>query len=140
MKSSLTRLTLGVAATTLVSVGASAERPANLANTVWTLQANLEAEQLVITTQGGPGAPGATNCRTIRGEVRGIAPVNGLYCPASGRIILVHKNVTTDVPVRLFSGYVSDQVTGQLLHMAGTMTVLNPAFGDLGEYNFSATR
>jgi hypothetical protein len=31
-------------------------------------------------------------------------------------------------------------VIGQPLYMAGTMTVLAIAFGDLGEYNFSATR
>jgi hypothetical protein len=35
---------------------------------------------------------------------------------------------------------VSDEVSGQPLHMAGTMTVLAIAFGDLGEYNFSATQ
>jgi hypothetical protein len=38
------------------------------------------------------------------------------------------------------AGNVSDDVTGQPLYMAGTMTVLFSAFGDLGEYNFSATR
>jgi hypothetical protein len=41
---------------------------------------------------------------------------------------------------RVFTGNVSDDVIGQTLYMAGTMTVLDAAFGDLGEYNFSATR
>jgi hypothetical protein len=40
----------------------------------------------------------------------------------------------------LGAGNVSDDVIGQPLHMAGTMTVLDAAFGDLGEYNFSARR
>jgi len=42
--------------------------------------------------------------------------------------------------VRIFTGNVSDEVVGETLYMAGTMTVLDAAFGDLGEYNFSATQ
>jgi hypothetical protein len=44
-----------------------------------------------------------------------------------------------DFVVRVFTGSVSDVVAGQPLQMAGTVTVLISAFGDLGEYNFSAT-
>jgi hypothetical protein len=60
--------------------------------------------------------------------------------PATGRIHFQHKNLGSGNAVRIFTGNVSDDVIGQTLYMAGTMTVLDAAFGDLGEYNFSATR
>jgi hypothetical protein len=40
----------------------------------------------------------------------------------------------------VFTGNVSDDVSGQTLYMGGTVAVDDPAFGDLGETNFSATR
>ncbi len=133
---------LGALATALLSVAgtASAERPANIANTIWTLQTNRDAVQLVITTQGGPGAPGAATCRNINGDIGNVAHIRGWYCPASGRIHFVHRNLDSGDAVRVFSGNVSDEVPGMPLYMAGTMTVLFSAFGDLGEYNFSAFR
>ncbi|MBP7777290.1 MAG: hypothetical protein KA371_09195 [Acidobacteria bacterium] len=124
----------------LAAATVSAARPANLANTTWTLQVNGSIEPLTITTQGGAGAPGAANCRAITGAIRNLAEVRGWYCPSTGRIHLVHTNMDSNRPVRVFTGNVSDDVSGQLLHMAGTMTVLNSAFGDLGEYNFSASQ
>jgi hypothetical protein len=116
---------------------ASAERPANIANTTWALQTNVDVTTLVITSQGGPGAPGAANCRHINGDIGNVAHVRGMYCPSTGKIILVHRNLGSGDAVRLFVGSVSDDVPGQPLFMAGTMTVLISAFGDLGEYNFS---
>jgi hypothetical protein len=116
-----------------------AARPANLAGTTWTVQANRDVVQLVITTQGGAGAPGAATCRHINGSI-GIAPIKGWYCPASGRIHFQHRNLASGNAERVFTGNVSDDVIGQTLYMAGSMTVLDPVFGDLGEYNFSATR
>ena len=134
---------IAVAAAAFLAAGtASAERPANLAGTTWTLQTNRDAVQLVIETQSGPGAPGAETCRHISG-VLGDGPritVRGWYCQATGRIHFVHRNLDSGDAVRVFTGNVSDDVTGQTLYMAGTMTVLAIAFGDLGEYNFSATR
>ena len=41
--------------------------------------------------------------------------------------------------VRVFTGNVSDDVPGETLYMAGTVSVFDAAFGDYGEYNFSAT-
>ena len=118
----------------------SAERPATIARTTWTLQTNRDVGTLVINTQGGPGAPGAANCRTIRGELgSNDVQIQGFYCPSTGRIHFVHKNLGNGNTVRVFTGNVSDNVPGQTLHMAGTMTVLFSEFGDLGEYNFSAT-
>jgi hypothetical protein len=144
MKSSFKSLAFGVAAAALFAAGsASAERPASLAGTTWTVQTNRDAVQLVIETQGGPGAPGAVNCRTINGHFNISAPeiaIRGWYCPSTGRIHFVHRNLASGDAVRVFTGNVSDNVIGQTLYMAGTMTVLISAFGDLGEYNFSATR
>ncbi len=138
------RSTLAIAAAALLAAGnAFAERPANIANTTWTLQTNRDSTQLFIDTQGGAGAPGASNCRSIRG-VLGTPPpeivVTGWYCPSTGRIHLVHRNLDSDIAVRVFTGNVSDNVVGEPLYMAGTMTVLFSVFGDLGEYNFSGVK
>ncbi len=131
------------AVVSLTTYAAAAAPPANLGNTTWTLQANRDSVQLIINSQSGPGAPGAATCRVINGEL-GIAPptilVHGWYCPSTGRIHFVHKNVGSGNAVRVFTGNVSDDVPGQTLYMAGTMTVLAVAFGDYGEYNFSATQ
>jgi hypothetical protein len=141
MTSALNIFKFGVAALALLAAThAAAERPATLAGTTWTLQTNRDAVQLVITTQGGAGAPGALNCQHINGDIGNVAHIQGWYCPASGRIHFQHKNLGSGNAVRVFTGNVSDDVIGQPLYMAGTMTVLDAAFGDLGEYNFSATR
>jgi hypothetical protein len=133
-----------VAAAALLAAGnATAERPANLAGTTWTVQTNRDVVQLVIETQGGPGAPGAATCRTINGHFNISTPeigIRGWYCPSTGRIHFVHRNLDSGDAVRVFTGNVSDNVIGQPLYMAGTMSVLISPFGDLGEYNFSATR
>lgn len=130
------------AAATLVSGSAWAQRPADLRGTTWTMQVNRDAAQLVINTQGGPGAPGAAECRGLNANLSTTPniKVTGWYCPSTGRIHLVHRNLDSDIAVRVFTGNVSDEVIGQPLYMAGTMTVLISAFGDLGEYNFSAAK
>ena len=138
---SLKTVTLAAAAAIFLAAGtASAARPANIAGTPWTLQTNLDTGTLVITTQGGPGAPGAATCRSINGNFGGTVQIRGWYCPSTGRIHFVHRNRGSGQAVRVFTGNVSDDIVGQTLHMAGTVTVLASAFGDLGEYNFSATR
>jgi hypothetical protein len=140
MKRTLT-ITLALATAIVIGAGtAHAERPANIARTTWTLQVNLDVVTLIIETQGGPGAPGAAQCRHINGNLNDTnITIRGWYCPATGRIHFVHRNLGSDNAVRVFTGNVSDNVAGQRLQMAGTMTVLISAFGDLGEYNFSAT-
>lgn len=143
MKKSKTLRFAAAAAALLVAGAASAERPANLAGTTWTVQTDRDLVQLVIETQGGAGAPGAATCRTVQGHFNINAPeisIRGWYCPATGRIHFVHRNLGNGNAVRVFTGNLSDDVLGQPLHMAGTMTVLDAAFGELGEYNFSATR
>jgi hypothetical protein len=94
---------------------------------------------LVITNQGGPGAPGASKCRLILGTI-GIAPVRGYYCPGDGVVHILHNNASTGTTVRDFTGITSqDPVTGAM-HMAGTLNVLVSAFGDLGPLPFTATK
>jgi hypothetical protein len=127
-------------AASLAAGNASAERPDNLAGTAWTLQTNRDAVPLVITMQGGPAAPGAQSCRPIDGDIGTVAHIRGWYCPPTGRIHFVQRDLGSSDAVRVFSGNVSDDVPGQPLYMAGTMTVLFSAFGDLGEYNFSAVK
>lgn len=142
MKTFKTVVTTGIAAvaaaTALVSGTASAAPPANLGGTVWTIQINRDVNQLEITSQGGPGAPGSATCRVINGTF-GIANIRGWYCPSTGRIHFVHKNAGSANAERIFTGNLSDDVPGQRLYMGGTVTVLDAAFGDLGEYNFSAS-
>lgn len=143
MKSSLKTGVLVIATAACVIAGnAWAQRPDNLRGTTWTMQANRDTLQLVIDTQGGPGAPGAAECRGLDGTLNTTPDivVTGWYCPATGRIHLVHRNLTSKIAMRVFTGNVSDEVIGQPLYMAGTMTVLFSAFGDLGEYNFSAVK
>ena len=141
MKSKLktTSLAIAAAAVLAASGAASAAPPANLGGTTWTVQANQDSVQLVITNQGGPGAPGAATCRLIIGTI-GIAPIRGWYCPSTGRIHFLHNNLGSGKTVRVFTGNLSDDVIGQPLYMAGTMMVDNAAFGDLGEFNFSAVQ
>ena len=129
-------------AATLAAGHAAAQRPLDLTGTTWTLQANRTTAQLVINTQVGSGAPGAAVCQTIDANLNTTPDIKatGWYCPSTGRIHLVHRNLDSKIAVRVFTGNVSDQVIGQPLYMAGTMTVLISAFGDLGEYNFSAVK
>lgn len=142
MKTLKTVLVAGVvvvaAAASLASGTAIAAPPASLGGTAWTMQINRDVTELVITSQGGLGAPGAATCRFINGTF-GIANIRGWYCPPTGRIHFVHKNAGSGNAERIFTGNLSDDVPGQRLYMGGTMTVLDAAFGDLGEYNFSAT-
>jgi hypothetical protein len=140
MKTSLKTIAIAVAAAaSLASAAASAAPPANLGGTTWTVQANRDAVQLVVTNQGGPGAPGGATCPLIIGTI-GIAPMRGWYCPSTGRIHFLHNNLNSGATVRVFTGSVSDEAAGQTLYMGGTMTVVNTAFGPFGEYNFSATQ
>ena len=79
MTSSLKTFTVGIAAAALLAAGpASAAPPASLGNTVWNVQINRELVQLVITSQSGPGAPGAATCRVINGTFD-VASIRGWY-------------------------------------------------------------
>lgn len=129
----------GLVAAALLSANgpAHADRPANLAGTTWTTQIDRDSVQIVIQTQSGPGIPGGPTCVTVRGTI-GIAPLHGWYCPEQGDIFLIHENLSTGKAVRVFAGHLSNEVIGQPRYMAGTVYVVNAAFGKLGQYNFSA--
>jgi hypothetical protein len=131
----------GFLTTIAVALGAnvaSAAPPASLANTVWTMQINREVAQLVITSQSGPGAPGASRCRIINGTFD-VATIRGWYCVETGQFQFLHRNAGNANTVRVFSGSVSDAVPGETLFMAGTVAIHDAVFGEYGEYNFSAT-
>ena len=125
-----------------VMISASAALAAPPANVVGTWNVVLEANQtevLIIASQSGPGAPGASRCRIVSGTI-GIAPVRGYYCVDSGQFHILHNNLSTGRTVRDFSGVVSeDPATGDV-QIAGTFHVLAVAFGDYGEKPFSATK
>ena len=130
---------LAIAVTTALGASvASAAPPGSLANTTWTMQVNRDVAQLVITSQSGPGAPGASRCRIINGTFD-VATIRGWYCPDSGEFQFLHRNAGNANTVRVFSGSVSDDVPGETLFMAGTVSVQDANFGDYGEYPFSAT-
>jgi hypothetical protein len=121
----------------LAAMPVSAAPPESVRGT-WVIQTTNGYTTLDISAQGGAGAPGASECRHINGFVD-IADVRGFYCPKSGRIHFIHYNYSTHAPVRTFTGAVSVDASGAM-HMAGTYNVLAIAFGNLGEYPFTATR
>jgi hypothetical protein len=138
----MTTLSRGIAAClAAVAMAAHAAPPANIANTTWTLRVDGGADEvLFIDTQAGPGAPGNTYCRAVRGHLAGFVPVHGWYCPGDGRIHLLHTNVNSGVVMRAFMGNVADEVAGQPLRIRGTAAIDYSTFGDLGEVPFRAIR
>jgi hypothetical protein len=48
-----------------------------------------------------------------------LVTIRGWYCLSTGRIHFVHRNLDSGDAVRVFTGNVSDKVTGQPLSMAG---------------------
>jgi hypothetical protein len=120
----------------LASVASAA--PPTLVTGPWTILTDKVYTTLDITSQGGAGAPGSSECRVINGNFSG-APIRGFYCPRSGRIHFLHNNMHTNDTVRTFTGAVSQDANG-VMHMAGTFNVLAAVFGDHGEYPFSASK
>jgi hypothetical protein len=136
--SNISMLAATVAAALTVGT-ASAARPDSVRNTTWTLQTNRAPAQLVIATQFESGAPGNAICRLIDGTIDDDTAVSGWYCPSNGRIHFVHKNQDSGDAVRVFFGNVNGDALGHPVSIIGGMTVLISEFGDLGEYNFTAT-
>jgi hypothetical protein len=131
-------LTGGIAASAALAANlASAAPPASVRGS-WVILIDQTYATLDID-QGGPGAPGAALCRVIVGSLD-IAPIRGFYCPDSGRIHFLHNNVSTGATVRTFTGSVTDATASAPAQMTGTFNVLAAAFGDYGEYPFSATK
>lgn len=97
----------------------------------WSVIGNQSAGTLVINSQGGAGT-----CRRIVGTIYG-NPIEGFYCPATGRIHFVRKNNANDT-YQSWTGNVGDD--GPVDRMGGTFVVSSIGGGSFGEYNFQASR
>lgn len=126
---------LALIAAQLYGSATFAAPPARVVGT-WSATVNGTVENLTVIAQG---AGGNGPCAFIHGTI-GIAPFHGFYCSTTGRIHFVHKNLDSGGPVRVFTGNLSDEVSGQPLYIGGTMTIVNIAFGPFGEYSFSAMK
>jgi hypothetical protein len=129
--------TLVVAVVVAFSLFAGASRPSSIVGT-WMGVANQTAVQIVITTQGTTTAP----CKPISGTMNnvpsgGASNIQGFYCPATGRVGFVRKDVTTNDTFQSYSGNVS--IIGTPLRMTGVFAEL-ALVGALGEYNFAVTK
>jgi hypothetical protein len=121
-----------VAAVTLGAVGASAAPPASVVGN-WSVIANQTAGVLVITIQ----TPAPDTCRRIAGTIYG-NPIEGFYCPTTGRIHFVRKNAATNDTIQSYLGNVGDDAA--IDRMAGTFVVTSQGGGVLREFNFQASR
>jgi len=113
-----------------VNVASAAPPPSVLG--VWQVIGNQSAGALVINFQNALGI-----CRQIRGTIYG-NPIEGFYCPATGRIHFVRKNAFTNDTFQSWLGNVGDDAAVD--RMGGTFAVSAPAGGVFGEYNFQAQR
>jgi hypothetical protein len=139
MKSSLKKSSFAVAAlvTSQFCAGVAAAAPPTSVWGTWTLLANQVYETLTITSQGNLATP----CKVIAGTVGGAAaPVNGFYCPTTGRIHFIHKNLFTNLPMRVFDGIVFDRVVGSPDRIGGTYTSDYAPVLPFGYYGFGASK
>ncbi len=101
----------------------------------WSIVGNQSIGQLIITAQGAAGT-----CRAIAGTAFA-NPMQGIYCPATGRIQFLRKNAANNDTYQVYTGNVGDAVAGLPMRMAGTFTSQSAALGGpLGEYNFFANK
>ena len=105
----------------------------------WSIIGNQHIGTLNIATQAALG-----NCRRITGTVYpGTAvahPMEGFYCPFSGRIQFVRKLPANNDTLQVWTGNVSQD--GAVDRMGGTFTSVSTALGggSLGEYNFQGSK
>jgi hypothetical protein len=117
------------------SVFAVASRPSSIVGT-WRGVADQTTVSLVITTQGTTGT-----CKQITGTLNNVSGggesnIQGFYCPGTGRVSFVRKDVGNNETFQSYSGNVSD--TGTTLRMAGVFAELSEV-RQLGEYNFAVS-
>ncbi|MCW7538814.1 hypothetical protein OOT46_13280 [Aquabacterium sp. A7-Y] len=98
----------------------------------WNVLGNQSAGVLSITSQAAGGL-----CRRIVGTIYG-NPIEGFYCPFSGRISFIRKNGANNDTSQSWVGNVSQAAA--VLRMGGTFAAVAPAGGSPGEYNFQATK
>ena len=104
----------------------------------WNVQANQSALLLRISSQAsGSGCvqiTGTTTDVTAGGVVNN---VQGFYCPLSGRVSFLRKNVQTNDTFQAYVGNLS--MAGTKNYMGGTF-LQEDVSGNLGEYNFQASK
>lgn len=99
----------------------------------WSVIGNLSSGTLNISSQSTSGL-----CQFIAGTIYG-DPIQGFYCPNSGRIQFVRKRTDNNDTIQVWTGNLSQ--TSSTLHMAGTFTSVDPsAGGSFGEYSFNANK
>jgi hypothetical protein len=100
----------------------------------WAVTGNQSAGTLSITTQA---LPTTGKCPAIGGTIYG-APIQGFYCPGSGRIHFVRK-LANNTTIQAWTGQLSD--SGPVLRMGGVFSSVDVFYGgNLGEYNFQAQK
>jgi hypothetical protein len=97
----------------------------------WSVEANNALGQLLITSQGPVG-----QCRPIAGTIFG-NPIQGFYCPGSGRISFLRKIASTNDTFQVYSGNLSQQLFATPLRIGGSFSSFGAFFG---EYNFRAIK
>jgi len=123
-----------VAACSVLAVAAN--WPPSIIGT-WQGTANQSTVKLVITSQGTTG-----DCKAINGTLSnlpsgGASNIQGFYCPQTGRVSFVRKDVKTNDTFQSYNANVSD--VGTELRLAGTFAELNMA-DHLGEYGFAVKK
>lgn len=114
----------------------AANWPTSIVGT-WQGVANQSTVKLVIISQGTTGA-----CKTISGTLNnlpsgGASKIQGFYCPQTGHVRFVRKDVTSNDTFQSYSANMSDM--GTELYMAGMFAELNMP-DHLGEYNFAVQK
>jgi hypothetical protein len=105
--------------------------PSNVVGS-WSVLGDQTRGILNISTQNTSGL-----CQFIGGTIYG-DPIQGFYCPNSGRIQFVRKIASNNDTVQVWTGNLSRG--SSTLHMAGTVTSVDPNGGSPGEYNFNADK
>jgi hypothetical protein len=118
------------------ALAVAANWPPSIVGT-WQGVANQSNVKLVITNEGATGA-----CKAITGTLSNVpsggeSNIQGFYCPRTGRVSFVRKDVKSNATFQSYSANVSD--VGAVLRMAGTFAELNMA-DHLGEYNFAVQK
>jgi hypothetical protein len=113
------------------NVALAAPPPSVVGN--WTVVGNQSNGVLVIRSQAATGA-----CRQIGGTIYG-NPIEGFYCPSTGRIHFVRKAAATNDTFQSWLGSVGEDGAA-MDFMGGTFVVSMPAGGAFGQYNLSASR
>jgi hypothetical protein len=104
----------------------------------WKVQANQSGLVLRISSQAN-----GSGCVVIGGTITDVNPpgqsnnIEGFYCPLSGRISFLRKNVQTNDTFQVFTGNLS--MAASTNYMGGTFLQESGA-GLVGEYNFSAQK